>query len=155
MRKVLAWASGAALATLFQATVVTAQTTKEWDDVIAAAKREGEVIVYTAYLSPNTNEPIAKAFEKTYGIKISYLAARGSEVRERVRAEQSAGRYIGDVLHYALSATVTWAMDEKVIQPHGGLRTRAGSSRSSRSGPTPTRRRSSPSTMASWSTPGW
>ncbi len=102
-------------------TAASAQTAKEWEDVIAAAKREGQVVVYTAYLSKNTHDPIAKAFEKKYGIQVSYLAARGSEIRERVRAEQSAGRFIGDVLHHALSTTATWAMEEKVIQPHGGL----------------------------------
>ena len=101
--------------------VSSAQTAKEWEDVIAAAKREGQIVVYTAYISKNTHDPIAKAFEKKYGIQVSYLAARGSEIRERVRSEQAAGRFLGDVLHHALSTTVTWAMDEKVLQPHGGL----------------------------------
>jgi iron(III) transport system substrate-binding protein len=119
MRKVL-MLTAAAFAILVHGSA-QAQTAKEWDDVVAAAKREGEVVVYTAYLSPNTNEPIAKAFEKKYGIKITYLAARGSEIRERVRAEQSAGRFIGDVLHHALSTTSTWAITDKVVQPNGGL----------------------------------
>ncbi len=103
------------------AMVANAQTAKEWDDAISAAKREGQVIVYTAYISKNTHDPIARAFEKKYGIRVNYLAARGSEIRERVRSEQAAGRFIGDVLHHALSTTVTWAMEEKVVQPHGGL----------------------------------
>jgi len=103
------------------ATCVRAQTAKEWEDVIAAAKKEGQVVVYTAYLSKNTNDPIARAFEKKYGIQVNYLAARGSEIRERVRAEQAAGRYLGDVLHHALATTSTWAVEEKAIQPNGGL----------------------------------
>src|SRR6188472_3655198 len=68
----------------------SAQTAKEWEDVIAAAKREGQIVVYTAYISKNTHDPIAKAFEKKYGIQVSYLAARGGEIRERVRSEQTA-----------------------------------------------------------------
>ncbi|HVG50868.1 MAG TPA: extracellular solute-binding protein [Xanthobacteraceae bacterium] len=119
MRKALACA--VTIAAVLQLSTASAQTAKEWDDVIAAAKREGQVIVYTAYISKNTHEPIAKAFEKKYGIQINYLAARGSELRERIRAEQAAGRFIGDVMHHALATTVTWGMEEKVIQPHGGL----------------------------------
>ena len=120
MRRISRWFCSA-IAMSFLATTANAQTAKEWEDVIAAAKREGQVVVYTAYLSKNTHDPIAKAFEKKYGIQVSYLAARGSEIRERIRAEQSAGRFLGDVLHHALSTTATWAMEEKVIQPHGGL----------------------------------
>ena len=45
----------------------SAQTAKEWEDVIAAAKREGQIVVYTAYISKNTHDPIAKAFEKNTG----------------------------------------------------------------------------------------
>jgi iron(III) transport system substrate-binding protein len=119
MRKTLAWISGVAIA--LHVASASAQTAKEWDDVIAAAKREGQVVVYTAYISKNTHDPIARLFEKKYGIQVSYLAARGSEIRERIRSEQAAGRYLGDILHHALSTTVTWAMAEKVTQPHGGL----------------------------------
>jgi iron(III) transport system substrate-binding protein len=98
-----------------------AQSQKEWDDVIAAAKKEGEVTVYTAYLSPQTNDPIAKAFEKKYGIRVNYLAARGSEIRERIRSEQAAGRFLGDLLHHARSSVSTWAETENNLQPLKGI----------------------------------
>lgn len=119
MRITTLMAAVAAAFTLFTSASAFAQTTKEWDDVIAAAKREGEVVVYTAYLSPQTNEPIARAFEKKYGIKITYLAARGTEIRERIRTEQTANRFIGDVLHHALSAVSTWAEDDNNLSPLG------------------------------------
>ena len=35
---------------------------------------EGQVIVYTAYISKNTHDPIARAFEKKYGIRVNCLA---------------------------------------------------------------------------------
>ena len=121
MRKATVRAAIAATLCLLMSLPAAAQTAKEWSDVIAAAKREGEVTVYTAYLSPQTNEPIAKAFEKKYGVQVNYLAARGSELRERIRAEQTAGRFLGDVLHHALSSVSTWAEDEKNLQPRGPL----------------------------------
>lgn len=115
------FASGLAFAAL----CATAAIAGEWDDVIAAAKREGEVTVYTAYLSPNTNDPIARAFDKKYGIKINYLAARGTEIQERLRTEQTAGRFLGDVLHHAVAATTTWVRRDNINQPHGVLPGRA------------------------------
>jgi iron(III) transport system substrate-binding protein len=111
----------AATITLFTVTAAPAQTAKGWDDVIAAAKKEGEVIVYTAYLSPQTNEPIARAFEKKYGVKVTYLAARGSEIRERIRSEQNANRFIGDLLHHALSSVSTWAEADNNLQELKGV----------------------------------
>ena len=111
----------AAAVSVFAAGSAAAQTAKEWEDVIAAGKKEREVIVYTAYLSPQTNEPIAKAFEKKYGIRITYLAARGTEIRERIRAEQTANRFIGDVLHHALSSVSTWAEEENYLNPLLGV----------------------------------
>ncbi len=121
MRKATVRAAIAATLSLLMLLPCAAQTAREWETVIAAAKREGEVTVYTAYLSPRTNDPIAKAFEKKYGIPVNYLAARGSEIRERIRAEQNAGRFLGDVLHHALSSVSTWAKDDNNLMPLGNI----------------------------------
>jgi iron(III) transport system substrate-binding protein len=121
MRKATVRAAIAAAFSIVMSLPAVAQTAAEWSDVIAAAKREGEVTVYTAYLSPQTNEPIAKAFEKKYGVSVNYLAARGSELRERIRSEQNAGRFLGDVLHHALSSVSTWAEDEKNLRTLGPI----------------------------------
>ncbi len=89
--------------------------------LIAAAKKEGRVVVYSAYLSPTTHEPIAKAFDAKYGIKIENFNARGNELRERIRVEQLTGRFLGDVQHNALTQTQMWAIGDHNIEPHGGL----------------------------------
>ena len=91
------------------------------DDLIAAAKREGRVVVYSAYVSPATHEPIARAFEKAYGIKVETFMARGPELRERVRVEQLTGRLLGDVQHNAMTSTSIAIDSEKNVEPHGGL----------------------------------
>jgi iron(III) transport system substrate-binding protein len=89
--------------------------------MIAAAKKEGRVVVYSAYLSANTHEPINKAFEAKYGIKVENFNARGNELRERIRVEQLTGRFLGDVQHNALTQTLVWAAAENNIEKHGGL----------------------------------
>lgn len=87
--------------------------------LVAAARREGRVVVYSAYLSPVSHGRIATAFEKAYGIKVDYLTARGAEMRERARIEQSTGRFLGDVLHTASSNTFMSLAIDKTLEPHG------------------------------------
>ena len=66
--------------------------------------------------SPST-AAIARAFEKKYGITAEFLDLRISEIRERMRAEQIAGRVIGDVLTTSYNVTTSIEMNEGYIQP--------------------------------------
>jgi ABC-type Fe3+ transport system substrate-binding protein len=68
-----------------------------WDSVIAAAKNEGKVVIYSMALGAPYYAAVLKAFEAKYGIKVESLDLRASELAERVRTEQSAGRFLGDV----------------------------------------------------------
>ena len=68
----------------------------EWTKVIEAAKKEGSVAVYSALSGPPQVERM-KAFEKQYGIRVDHFIARASEVTERIRVEQVAKRYNGDI----------------------------------------------------------
>ncbi len=68
----------------------------EWAKVVAAAKKEGSVAVYSALSGPPQIER-AKAFEKQYGIRVDHFIARASEVVERIRIEQTSKRANGDI----------------------------------------------------------
>ena len=67
-----------------------------WDSVVAAAKKEGKVVVYSMALGAPYYLAVLKAFEAKYGIKVESLDLRASELAERVRTEQAAGRFLGD-----------------------------------------------------------
>jgi ABC-type Fe3+ transport system substrate-binding protein len=88
----------AALVALFAGVAVpaTAQDAS-WDSVVAAAKKEGKVVVYSMALGAPYYLAVLKAFEDKYGIKVESLDLRASELAERVRTEQAAGRFLGDV----------------------------------------------------------
>jgi iron(III) transport system substrate-binding protein len=90
-----------------------------WDAVVAAARKEGTVTLYTSATAPQHGQ-LAKAFERKYGIKVEILDARASELRERVRAEQASGRFLGDVIQNG-SATMRHQAEEQAFQPHGDL----------------------------------
>lgn len=68
----------------------------DWNSVVEAAKKEGKVVIYSMALGAPYYGAVLKSFEAKYGIKVESLDLRASELAERVRTEQSAGRYIGD-----------------------------------------------------------
>jgi iron(III) transport system substrate-binding protein len=70
---------------------------EDWTALTAAARSEGRVVIYTADGVSKCADDNVKSFQQKYGIEVSVLAARGSEIAERVRSEQNVGRYLGDV----------------------------------------------------------
>jgi iron(III) transport system substrate-binding protein len=90
-----------------------------WDKVVAEATKEGRVVVYNG-----TNFKIVRklgdAFQKQYGITVEVLDGRASEIRERIRTEQAAGRFIGDVGYTGATSAALQAA-EGAFQAHGGL----------------------------------
>src|SRR5216684_6803386 len=63
--------------------------------VIAGAKKEGQVLVYTS-LNLKDSVPIAEAFEKKYGVKLTLWRSSSEKVLQRALTEARAGRYTVD-----------------------------------------------------------
>jgi len=121
LERVKAWSTVslvAGLAALVGA-VGGASAQSDWDKVVAEAKKDGKVVVYNG-----TNFKIVRklgdAFQKQYGIAVEVLDGRASEIRERIRTEQTAGRFIGDVSYTGATSGALQAADG-ALQPHGGL----------------------------------
>jgi iron(III) transport system substrate-binding protein len=68
-----------------------------WQNVVDAAKKEGKFVIYDMALGAPYFTAVLKSFEAKYGIPVESLDLRASELVERIRTEQSAGRYLGDV----------------------------------------------------------
>ena len=118
--RVLSGAAGAMAASLVAATAVAQSPTQspaDWDKIVAAAKAEGKVVFYSGLVGSPSTAAVARAFEKQYGITAEFLDLRISEIRERMRAEQVAGRVIGDVLTTSYNVTTSIEMNEGYIQP--------------------------------------
>jgi iron(III) transport system substrate-binding protein len=97
-----------------------ARTDAEWQQVIAAAKKEGRLTFYTSGVGSHFHKDVGASFEKAYGIRFESLEARASEVRERVRAEQAAGRFVADIHHNGATTAYQMAREGN-FQPHGGM----------------------------------
>jgi iron(III) transport system substrate-binding protein len=85
----------AVLALAMFANAASAQS--KWEDVVAAAKREGKVVFYNG--QTGWPEPIAaaKSFEAKYGIKVEMLEVRSVELMERIRTEVTNNKIGGDI----------------------------------------------------------
>jgi iron(III) transport system substrate-binding protein len=105
------------IAAVLLAGAAQAQSADEWNKVVAAAKNEGKVVFYSGLVGSPSTAAIARAFEKSTGITAEFLDLRISEIRERMRAEQVAGRVIGDVLTTSYNVTTSIEMNEGHIQP--------------------------------------
>ena len=73
--------------------------------LIDAAKREGSVTWYTNQILDQFARPVAEAFEKKYGIKVSPLRADNAEISLRVMNEAQAGKLQADVVDGTAAAT--------------------------------------------------
>jgi iron(III) transport system substrate-binding protein len=63
--------------------------------VLAGAKKEGKVVVYTS-LNLKDSVPISEVFEKKYGVKIDLWRSSSEKVLQRAVTEARAGRYAVD-----------------------------------------------------------
>jgi iron(III) transport system substrate-binding protein len=102
---------------LIAATPAYAQT-QSWDQVVAAAKKEGQVIFEVTHVTADYDKRMAEAFEKQTGIKVLFQSGRGTEIVARLKVEQSTGKFLGDVVQ---SGTLTLAALMPTLTPHGPL----------------------------------
>ncbi len=65
--------------------------------LLDGARREGTVVVYTS-LATKESTPLAKAFEKKYGVKVELWRATSDKVVQRLVTEGQARRFVVDVV---------------------------------------------------------
>lgn len=94
-----------AAATVAVATTLTAcgggatktELAGSWDEIVAAAKDEGSVTLYSTH-SPDNLELLKKAFEKKYpGIKLNYVRGTDADIVPKVETEIQTGQGTADI----------------------------------------------------------
>jgi iron(III) transport system substrate-binding protein len=98
-----------------------ARAEDEWGKIVAAAKKEGHVVLYSAFVGLATHQQLKKDFEAAYGITVDILEARASEVRERIRIEQAAGRFVADISENGRTTTTLQIAQDHVFEAYGPL----------------------------------
>jgi iron(III) transport system substrate-binding protein len=85
------------------------------EKIIAAAKKEGGLTLYTTFAEKDL-PVLIKPFEDKYGIKVTVWRAGTSTVLQRTLAEYAARRYTVDAVHFGAPEMEALAR-EKVLQP--------------------------------------
>jgi iron(III) transport system substrate-binding protein len=98
-----------------------ARAEDDWSTIVEAARKEGHVVLYSAFVGLAAHQELKKDFQATYGITVDILEARASEVRERIRIEQAAGRFTADVSENGRTTTTLQIEQDHVFDPHGPL----------------------------------
>jgi iron(III) transport system substrate-binding protein len=98
-----------------------ARAEDDWNQVVAAARKEGHVVVYSAFVGLAAHQNLKKEMAANFGITVDILEARASEVRERIRVEHTAGRHAADVSENGRTTTTLQIKEDKVFDPFGPL----------------------------------
>jgi len=89
---------------------------KTWNETLAAAKKEGKVVVVGSP-DPVMRNQIIPLFEKRYGITVEFIAGSSSQIAGRVTTERQSGIYSVDVYLAGAGTTVNTLYPEKLIDP--------------------------------------
>jgi iron(III) transport system substrate-binding protein len=87
-----------------------------WDELAAAARREGSVVV----LGPAHQElrkVLPAAFKERFGVDVEYLGGPAGIAVARLRSERAAGIYSADVTLAAIQTLATVFYREKMLDP--------------------------------------
>jgi iron(III) transport system substrate-binding protein len=103
------WATGSSLA--------AAQVTPAgWDELIAAARREGTVVV-TGPAHPEVRQALPPAFKARFGVNLEYIGGPASAAAAKLRAERAAGIYTLDVTLAGIQTMATVYHREALLGP--------------------------------------
>ena len=108
-------AAGAICALPFSKAI--AQTEDAWAKVAENAKKEGALQVYSV-IATSPVVAMVKAFEKKTGLRTEFLSvAKQNELREKVRVEQSANRFVADIMLTTVAQTTVISAEDGTIAP--------------------------------------
>src|SRR5262245_22928787 len=89
---------------------------KDWDETVAAAKKEGTVVVL-GQPSPAMRNEILPKFTERFGIKVELIAGQSSTTVAKVRTERASGIYSTDVFMSNGGTSISVLYAEKMIDP--------------------------------------
>jgi ABC-type Fe3+ transport system substrate-binding protein len=97
--------------------LVGAGSTAEWSEVVAAAKREGKVVIVGPQ-GTETREALTKGFQRKYPeIQVEHSGSAGAQLPPKLLAEQKSERYSVDLLVQGTTTVITGLMSVKAVIP--------------------------------------
>lgn len=87
---------------------------QEWDRVLAAAKKEGKVVVYTT-AGTEARTALVPRFQQKFGISAEFVMGKGAEIGQKLISERKAGINLADVYVGGATTQITQ------LQPAGAM----------------------------------
>ncbi|HSE86924.1 MAG TPA: extracellular solute-binding protein [Candidatus Binatia bacterium] len=101
---------------LFAASAAAQQKERDWNEILAAAKKEGKVVIVGSP-DPVMRNSIIPKFTARFGIAVEFIAGRSSEIVARLQTERSAQIYSVDVFLAGPDTTANELFGDKIIDP--------------------------------------
>lgn len=88
---------------------------RQWNRILAEAKKEGKVVVMGS-ADPVLRKELPAKFQARYGIQVEYLGGRGGDNFSRISMERRAGVYTTDAVMAGMSNMVDY-YGQKLLDP--------------------------------------
>lgn len=89
---------------------------EQWNRVLAVAKKEGKVVVYTT-AGTEVRTALVPAFQAKYGIPADFVMGKGAEISQKLISERKAGINLADVYIGGTTTQVTQLQPAGVSAP--------------------------------------
>jgi iron(III) transport system substrate-binding protein len=89
----------------------------EWDKALAAAKKEGSVVVALGSSTQRETRNVWGIFEKKFGLKTVVSGGAGNQVTRRILAERSTGRTEVDLVGIGTASVLTELVPNNLVAP--------------------------------------
>lgn len=88
-----------------------------WDEAIAAAQQEGELVVVMGGSASRNYRPIFKLFEEKFGVRAVVSTGGGSKQADRILAERAAGKNQVDIIMVGGTTAATRLVPSGILDP--------------------------------------
>jgi iron(III) transport system substrate-binding protein len=97
-------------------TVPEAGSSGEWDQLVAAARQEGRVVIGAAP-NPELRVALPARFKERFGVEVEYIAALSAQQATKLMSERVAGLYTLDVILGGPDTLITVMLPEQMLDP--------------------------------------
>ena len=98
------------------AAAASAAVPATWDDMLAAAKKEGTVVV-AGPPDPDTRAKLPDLMKQQFGITVEYLGQNSSQIISRMQAERTAGQYTVDLMLAGADSVFNTMLPQNLLDP--------------------------------------
>lgn len=90
---------------------------KEWNRVVAAAKKEGKVAVMSSMGGAENRRALTEQFQSKFGVEVDYFSSSGSKMVSRIKGERTAGLFAWDLFLGGTSTPMTGLKPDGSLEP--------------------------------------